>query len=122
MPDLKGLPEGLEVDRFGIAGENDFELIGDKIRKGVRPNAAGGVLVKPKDGYTLQPQRIFDIREFKYMDGEPGVYTVVKQLQEAVPMKLSTSFSFTNAYDRDLVTSLLERIKDLPGCNGVVIE
>lgn len=122
MPEIAGLPEGLEVAGYGIPKENDFEIIGTTIRKGVRPNAAGGLIVKPAPGYTLQPQRIFDIREFKYVDGEPGVYTVVKQFDEPLKMVATASFAFTSVYDRDFVNGLLEKMRELPGCVGVTIE
>ncbi len=121
MADTSGLPEGLEFVRFGAATEDEFELISGKIIKGVRPNAASGVIVKPAAGYTFQPARKFDFYNYVFVEGPPNEFTAVK-VTTATTIKLSGSFVVTNAEDEATVREALGKLQGLPGCVGVTIE
>lgn len=121
MPDVKGLPEGVEWDHFGTAGADDFELIGGKIIKGIRPNAASGVIVKPATGYTFQPARWFDIRIYEFVDGNPNEFTVVKTT-DPVTIKVAGTYVVTNTDDAKTVRDALAKLSNLPGASGVTVE
>lgn len=121
MPDVSGFPDGLKFIRFGAAKEDEFELLGGKIIKGVRPNAASGVIVEPAEGYTFQPSRWFDIRIYEFVDGNPNEFTAVKAT-EPTTIKVEGTYVVTNVDDAKTVRDALAKLTNLPGANGVTIE
>lgn len=112
--EVPGLPEGIEAYRFGTAAENEFELVGQTIYKGERAGAASGVIVRPAKGYTFQPKRSFDIRNFTVVDGPEGSYMVVKQ-DEPTVITATLKVSVNNSFDEGVVDSVLSALNSLPG-------
>lgn len=106
---IKGLPEGVEVVRIGLAGEDDYELVGDKISKGRRMGAASGVIVKPLEGYSFR----FNILDLNYI--------AVKTFAP-LNIKATASFTVTDSYDKQTVDSYLKRISDIPGFVDLKVE
>ncbi len=116
MGDIKNdLPEGVEFVRIGVAGDQDFEMVGPVMRKGKRSGAAAGVLVRPAEGYSFQPARVFDINSYTFKDGPEGTYMAVKQFPQPLPIKCSVSFAITNEFDRQIVADVLTKLQALPG-------
>lgn len=114
-PAVEGLPEGVELLRFGVAGDDDFELMGSLILKGARPGAASGVLVRPAEGFTFQPSQIFDIREFKMVDGPKGTFMPVKQMEAPLMITATVKLALTNSFEQKIVDDALAALKGLPG-------
>lgn len=121
-PSIKGLPEGVEFLELGVAGDNDFELVGDLIFKGRRPNAASGVLVKPADGYTFQPSMKADIRNFVLVRGPENSFMPVKQMAQALTVEATATFAFTNESDKDIAMAAIAELKGLPGFVGIKVQ
>ncbi len=114
-PVVAGLPEGIDFLKFGVAGDDDFELVGTFIYKGKRPGSASGVLVKPADGYTFQPLQSFDIRAFKLMDGPPNTFMPVKQMQVPTMITATIKVAVKDSFEQKIVDDALAALKGLPG-------
>lgn len=108
-------PEGVELYRIGVAGENDFECVGPLIMKGVRPGAASGMIVRPKKGWSFQPLQLFDIKELKLVDGPQGAYMAVKQQEVPLVITATLKVQVTNSFDQSIVDKVLDALKTLPG-------
>lgn len=111
---IEGLPEGIEAYRFGTAKEDEFELVGAIIYKGERAGAASGVIVRPAKGFTFQPAKISDIRNFTVIDGPEGTYMVVKQ-SDPITITATLKVQVTNSFDQGIVDGVLKALEGLPG-------
>lgn len=120
MAKIEGLPEGVELVRFGICGPDDFEITHERvggsdpvITKGPRAGAQAQVIVKPADGYrfALMPST-FDIRAFKELPEHWEVFKVLAQ-----PREIAASFRFKVETEQDtqIVEKALESLRKLPG-------
>jgi len=111
---IPNLPEGIEAYDLGVAKEDEFELVGSTIYKGVRPGAASGLLVRPAKGYSFQPAQIADIRNFTLVPGPEGTYMVVKQ-EEPTVITVTLKVQVTNSFDEGVVSGVLKALEGLPG-------
>ena len=104
---LKGLPAGVDVVRFGIADPTEFEIMIEagvaKITKGPRAGSQTQVIVQPLDGYAFH----FDARQFCYVP--------VKLLTAPVSITAVVKFEVANSMDHDGVQAALAALKDVPG-------
>lgn len=58
MPQINGLPEGVTCVRFGVATDNEYEIIGSNITRGPRQGTVSQVIVAPAKGWKF----MIDIR------------------------------------------------------------
>lgn len=107
------LPEGVEFVGINLAGDDDFSFVNGEIRKGKRPGAASDIIVKPAEGYAFQPARTFDIREYRFVDGPPGVYTPVRMSN--IELRVSAKFVVDNDQDAAMLRELFGKLNALPG-------
>lgn len=109
---IPGLPEGVEVIRIGIAGPEDFEIVGTAepgvhlITKGARAGSMSQIIVRPAPGY----QFLWNLRSLSF--------DAVKTFEAPAIMERTVKFSVTNQRDLDAVNDALDRIKALPGYIG----
>lgn len=104
-PPVAGLSEGVEFVKFGLAGDEDFEIVDGIIYKGKRQGAASGVLVKPAPGYVFRPLKTFDIRNYVLVDGLPNQFMAVQQFPP-LEMNVQTKFTVNNSFDRDVLVAI----------------
>lgn len=115
QPAVAGMPEGIDLVRIGVAGDEDFELVGTFIYKGTRPGAASGVIVRPAKGFTFQPLQSFDIKAFKLVDGPPNTFMVVKQMEIPTMITATVKVAVANSFEQKIVENTLDALKGLPG-------
>jgi hypothetical protein len=89
--------------------------VGELLIKGKRASAASGVLVKPADGWTFQPLRIFDIKSLSIQSGPEGAYMAVKQQEAPTPITVTLKLAISNSFDKMVVDQILEDLKGMPG-------
>ncbi len=105
----------MELVKIGVAGEEDFELVGSLLLKGARPGAASGVIVKPAEGYSFQPAMRADITSLELRPGMAGTYMAVKQNPAPIEITATIKFSVANTFDQKVVEDTLAALKGLPG-------
>lgn len=110
--DIKGLPEGIQAVRFGIAGPEDFELINDtgspdghSLRKGPRAGSSTQIIVLPQDGWSFVPKYNIQILEERFV--------VAKRIDP--PETTVITFRATNTYEQECIRGLLANLKAVPG-------
>ena len=106
QPPVKGLPEGVDLVRIGIAADEDYEIVGGKIFKGPRAGAASGVIVQPAQGYMFHA----DIRDLSYFP--------VKIIPPET-VKATVTFTYSNSYDQEGVEKALKFLESIPGFVGI---
>ena len=114
QPPVAGMPEGTELVRIGVAGDDDFELVGPLILKGKRAGAASGVIVRPAKDYTFQPAKFFDMKTFQLVDGPKDSYMPVMQ-EVSKEITVTLKVSITNSFDEKVLSDTLAALKGLPG-------
>lgn len=117
---IPGLPEGIEVTRIGIADANEYEVTNDPtnpdpplITKGARPGSASQIVIRPAEGYAFKQKRIFDIRQFEWID-QP-FYDVVRVLKTPAEISGLFKFSVDTEEDRQMILKVFERLQATPG-------
>jgi hypothetical protein len=118
MDKIEGQPEGVEVIKFGISGPDDYELIGDRIVKGVRPDASQQVLVKPANGYSFRPERRFDPVSYSIQPGRENTFMAVKEIAP-VTIKALLTCTVSNEFDLSIIHQIMGALKNLPGFQGI---
>jgi hypothetical protein len=101
-PPVAGLPEGVSLVRIGVAGPEDFEIVGGIIYRGPRIGAASGVIVQPAKGWTFR----CDIKDMTYFP--------VKAI-DPTTIKSTLTFVVTNSFDQANVHAAIEKLKSLTG-------
>lgn len=114
-PPVAGLPEGVELVRIGLAGDEDFELVGGTIFRGKRAGAASGVIVRPAKGYTFQPLQTWGGITQLWIPGPPNAFMVAKQLEVPEMITATLKIAVTDASEKKIVEDALEALKSLPG-------
>ncbi len=116
-PAVAGLPEGIDPTsvRIGVAGDEDFELVGGIIYKGKRANAASGVLVKPAEGFTFQPLQIWGGIKELWILGPPNTFMPVKQMETPEMITVTLKLAVTNSSEQKVIDDTLSALKGLPG-------
>lgn len=97
---IPGLPEGVEVDRFGFAFEGEFCLLQGTIRKiaGIAFSGhAASFIVHPADGFEFIPRSV------------SGDFAAVKK--QDYPRTISASFTVINASMYESVMGALGRLQ-----------
>lgn len=89
--------------RIGIAGDDEYELIGDEIHKGKRNDSMSQLIVKPAPGYEIK----FDIIAYKII--------VVKVIAEPVEVSYLVKFKFKTEQDKSATESVLGNMAQWPG-------
>lgn len=97
---IPGTPEGIEVVRMGIAGPDDFEIVGNSIQKGKREGTISQVIVRPAKGWEFR----FDARRY-------GLWPV-KMLDAPAEVTYELKFKFTALDDQEHVeTAFLKMLE-----------
>jgi hypothetical protein len=96
---IGGLLPGLKLVRLGLATDDEYEQIGDRIVKG--PRGWSQIIVEPLEGWKL----IYDI--------SADCYRAVKVLPE--PRIFSVQFEARNEADLER----LDKMRQMPGVTGV---
>lgn len=110
---IKGLPDGVELVKIGVATADDYELINEvdpktgqgiaRIYHGVRPGASSGIIVKPAEGWSFRA----DIRTMSFVP--------VKMFAQPLTISATAKFAVDSDYDEQTVKQALEKLKALPG-------
>lgn len=95
---IPGTPEGVEIVRIGIAGPDEFELIGDHIEKGKREGSISQVIVKPAPGWAFRFDIVsYELKPYKLLDAPVEVTYEIK-------------FKFTGANDQQRVEAAFTKM------------
>lgn len=117
---IAGLPEGVELVRFGIATADEFEVLNDTtttdaplLSRGPRAGSSAQVIVRPSEGWEFRRKRAYDIKILESL--ETPFFGPVKILAAPLEITATVTFRVESDQDHDGINLALAALKRLPG-------
>ncbi|HLG97173.1 MAG TPA: hypothetical protein VKX49_12750 [Bryobacteraceae bacterium] len=96
---IPGLPEGVDVVRFGVCGPEEFELVGEEIYRGGRHHPVHHMIVQPEKGW-----------EFVEVSAFNRMYKAVRMYDP--PKKLTVVFTCSHSGEMRAVEAAIKSVSD----------